>query len=92
MKAILEAIVQERERQEAKWGRTSVMHRPTERGLTVLHEECGEVAEAILDEMPREAVRAELVQVAAVAVAMIQAIDAGVPILIPIMIPKGVTD
>lgn len=73
----LDAVRAERARQDAKWGPATLSNRAAERGLTVLMEEVGEVARALLDCSPRRAVRAELVQVAAVAVAIVEAIDRG---------------
>ncbi len=77
---VLRDVHLERMRQLNKWG---VQRHTPERFLTVLIEEVGEVAQEINDaaehERPlnRKAYRNELVQVAAVAVAAIEAIDAG---------------
>ena len=77
-------IVEERRRQDAKWGEQN--HDPF-CWLTVLMEEVGEAAQAALamrfdDEAPGDApaygaaaYRAELVQVAAVALAMVECLD-----------------
>jgi NTP pyrophosphatase (non-canonical NTP hydrolase) len=72
-RAVLADIVDERERQDAKWG--PLGERPTP-SLAVLVEEVGEVAEAMC-ERDYENLRAELVQVAAVACAMVEGIDRG---------------
>lgn len=75
---IIEHIIDERHAQDAKWGPGI----PDEGGmLAVLMEEVGEVATEVLHiraERPGslQALRAELVQVAAVAVKMIEGIDA----------------
>lgn len=66
-------VASERIRQDAKWGPSHERPAPT---LRVLVEEVGEVAAAQQDESDEE-LRAELVQVAAVAVAMVEAIDRG---------------
>ena len=70
-------VIEERQRQDAKWGDQSGL--PRERMLAVLMEEVGEVAEAILANGKPRDLRAELVQVAAVAVQMIEHIDAAAP-------------
>lgn len=67
-------IDKERDCQDAKWGDQS--HLPRERMLAALVEEVGEVAEAILGNGKQRDLRAELVQVAALAVQMIEHIDA----------------
>lgn len=77
---IADEIHDERERQDRKWGVDSITQRSAESGYRVLGEEVGEVAKAI-NERDREQCRKELVQVAAVAVAMIQALDAGSPLV-----------
>lgn len=58
-------IAQERDRQDAKWGRQADYTQ--QKWLTILVEEVGEVAEAILEKRPEEWVK-EMVQVAAVVV------------------------
>jgi hypothetical protein len=50
---------------------------PNDRRLAVLAEELGEVARALNDASPAFRLRAELVQVAAVALTFIQAVDDG---------------
>ena len=64
-------IIGERANQDAKWGE---QNHSNDRWLTILMEEVGEMAKELLE---RDAVcyRAELVQVAAVAVAMLEAFD-----------------
>lgn len=76
-------ILAERARQAEKWnhshywghGDCSSSDVALEVKAAVLMEECGEVARAVLDVSPMSDLRAELVQVAAVAVAMIEWID-----------------
>jgi NTP pyrophosphatase (non-canonical NTP hydrolase) len=73
----------ERRRQYAKWHRAHYWGHgdcssddvAIEVKVAVLMEECGEVARAVLDVAPLDDLRAELVQVAAVAVAMIEWVD-----------------
>lgn len=75
---IFREIGDERHRQEVKWsGQTCALPSigPTPLAVTVLTEEVGEVARACL-ESDTVQMRLELVQVAAVAVAMIEGIDA----------------
>lgn len=76
---IFAGVEDERDRQEAKFGRQ--VH-PWPTWSAILTEECGEVAEACLvahwgteDDLVQ--LREELIQVAAVAVQMIEKIDAG---------------
>jgi NTP pyrophosphatase (non-canonical NTP hydrolase) len=74
-------IEQERDRQEAKWsgrhdwgeGSCSSSGVAPIVKVAVLSEECGEVARAVLD--GGDGLRAELVQVAAVAVAWLESLD-----------------
>lgn len=76
---IFTEIRHERERQAAKWdgphawgeGDCSSGGVPAIVKAAVLAEECGEVARAVLDRMPAN-LRAELIQVAAVAVAWLE--------------------
>lgn len=75
---IVELIDQERERQAEKWqvhdwgyGDCSSSEVPAIVKAAVLGEECGEVARAVLD-LDDVALLAELVQVAAVAVAWLE--------------------
>lgn len=73
--SIYEEIRAERARQDAKFGANRVM--PASSWLPVLVEEVGEVGSACLDD-GQDAhgdLRAELVQVAAVAVAWLESID-----------------
>lgn len=69
-------VLEERQRQDATWGAAAARGYAPERWLAVLVEEVGEVAEAILERRPSDTV-AELLQVAAVAIATIEAIEAG---------------
>lgn len=81
-KSILEEVAHERRRQDGKWG---PQYHHDAHWLAILMEEVGEAAECVCKaEVPpvspgaegwRTAVRAELVQVAAVAVAWIETID-----------------
>lgn len=66
-----EDIKKERARQDRQWGEQN--HFP-QKWLTILMEEVGEVASAIL-ERDYDGYRNELVQVAAVAIAALEAID-----------------
>jgi len=78
----------ERVRQRVKWdaphrwgqGDCSSPNVDVRTKLLVLTEECGEVARAVLDE-DQEALRTELVQVAAVAVAWLEGISWTTPAL-----------
>lgn len=67
-----DAIVLERHRQDRKWG---VQNLTDAEFMCVLAEEVGEVANAINDGLPPEHVRKELVQVAAVCVKWLEAMD-----------------
>lgn len=64
-------ILQERERQFKKWG---LQDHDEDRWMVILMEEVGEVARAIFDENA-DNYREELIQVAAVAVAAVEAFD-----------------
>lgn len=75
---ILHAISEERDRQDAKWG-TNFEDRCWQDWVTILMEEVGEVANAVLEEphelhttYAREKIRKELIQVAAVAVSALE--------------------
>lgn len=72
--AVMRKVVAEREKQDSKWG--SQRHLTRERWLAILVEEVGEVAEAILED-DSEGLRKELIQVAAVAIAFVEALEAG---------------
>lgn len=76
--SILAELAGERASQERKWGGRSVASvSDPSRAVVILTEELGEVARAAHDGDLAH-YRLELVQVAAVAVAMIEAVDAGV--------------
>jgi NTP pyrophosphatase (non-canonical NTP hydrolase) len=72
---VLWEVAAERERQDQKWGPGRI--RPIETWNLVLGEEVGEVAKALLENEGPAAVRKELIQVAAVAVEIVEAIDEG---------------
>jgi hypothetical protein len=86
--AVYAAIDAERTRQAAKWngehawGSGDCSSRAVDEAVksTVLTEECGEVARAVLDAR-HEDMRRELIQVAAVAVAWLEAFDEEEPSL-----------
>lgn len=77
---VLQDILDERARQDARWGEQN--HHPF-RWIAILTEEVGEASQAALnfdwhsDQANANAYRAELVQVAAVAYAMLEAHDRG---------------
>lgn len=77
MDGILEEIRRERKRQDRKWGADRNLENTL--WLTILVEEVGEVADTILEHYPPKtmsaALKAELIQIAAVAVAWIENID-----------------
>lgn len=74
---ILGEVAEERDNQDDKWGEVATRLTATaDRWHTILSEEVGEVADAI-NEGDVTGMRAELIQVAAVAVATIEALDAG---------------
>ncbi|KKM90110.1 hypothetical protein LCGC14_1241930 [marine sediment metagenome] len=77
---ILDEVAAERNRQDAEWGAPAIAIRTAETGYRILGEEVGEVAKAI-NERRRSGVRLELTHVAAVAVAMIEALDRGSPLV-----------
>lgn len=70
---ILEEIIDERIRQESKWGQ---QNHPSFKYLAILGEEVGEVNKAAL-ERDWDNYREELIQVAAVAMAMVESYDRG---------------
>ena len=72
--SILVEVQDERMRQDIKWG--SQRHLAPEKWVAILGEEFGETARAVLEHDPDHE-REELIQVAAVAVARVEAIDAG---------------
>jgi NTP pyrophosphatase (non-canonical NTP hydrolase) len=67
----LQRVLEERARQDRKWGEQN--HRDL-RWLPILTEESGEVSKAINEEKPDQ-VEKELVQVAAVAIAWLECIE-----------------
>ena len=69
---VLTAVRKERKAQDAKWGEQN--HDLTT-WLTILTEEVGEFAEAILENRAGKEVRAEVIQIAAVAVAIAEFLD-----------------
>lgn len=71
MRSVLHEVMVERERQDAKWGDQS--HKPFPLWVTILAEEFGEVANAILESDFQNAY-VECVQTAAVATAMAEAL------------------
>jgi hypothetical protein len=71
MDKILNEIKLERARQDQKWG---IQAHPPSKWLVILAEEFGEVARSIL-EKDFDQYRAELIHVAAVAVAMVECAD-----------------
>lgn len=78
-KKVLEGVLKERDRQDSKWGEQN--HNPLE-WLSILSEEVGEVALAIniahFGDVPDWTnYRKELLEVAAVAVAAVEALDRG---------------
>lgn len=73
---IVARVLAERQRQDAAWGPADRRGYAPETWLAVLTEEVGEVARAILERKPSDAA-AELIQVAAVAIAALEAIEAG---------------
>lgn len=68
---IYESVFIERSRQYQKWG---LQDHDEDKWMTILMEEIGEVARAILEDDPNN-YREELIQVAAVAFAAIEAFD-----------------
>ncbi len=71
------ALFDERQRQDEKWG---IQNHDPDHWLAILTEEVGELAKAILEAAhgsPVEDIRKEAVQVAAVAVALIECLDRG---------------
>lgn len=68
--AVFAAVSLERLRQDTKWG-TNFKGRADEKWLTILTEEVGEVAEAMLRDNDHD-IEAELIQVAAVCVSWME--------------------
>jgi len=67
---VLSAVYSERARQRKKWGDQSNRH-PLY-WMVILSEEHGELAKALLNEKGKEALKEELIQVAAVCVAWLE--------------------
>lgn len=65
-------VLGERRRQDEKWG--SQRHLPRDRWMTILTEEVGEVANAILEDDVTN-LKIELIQVAAVCIAFAEALE-----------------
>ena len=70
---VLADIADERARQDEKWGDQS--GHPYLLWNAILGEEVGEVSRVLLEDLDAKRLRAELVQVAAVAVAWVETID-----------------
>jgi NTP pyrophosphatase (non-canonical NTP hydrolase) len=70
---LLHEIMDERDRQDTKWG---VQNHDAYKWLAILGEEVGEVNRAALDG-DKQNYREELIQVAAVAMAMVESLDRG---------------
>lgn len=75
---LLTDILVERRRQDIRWGHAADRHLSMPVYVAVLTEEVGEVARAILEKSP-EQLKAELTQVAAVALCMLEALEAEKP-------------
>lgn len=80
LRTVLGEVAEERTRQDGKWGEQNHIDFVW---AAILGEEVGEVSEAVLEQTfsgaPPKHVRDELVQVAAVAVAWVEAIDRRAP-------------
>lgn len=72
MHKVLKDVVDERARQNKKWGEQDHGHGYW---LGILVEEVGEVAQAYIQSQGPERVREELIQVAAVAIQWVEAMD-----------------
>jgi len=74
--SVYDSVRRERERQDAKWGE---QNHPIEWWYPILLEEVGEVGKAMLEWHLRgaqqEAIRVELIHVAAVAIAAVESLD-----------------
>lgn len=70
---VLNDVRQERMRQDAKWG--FLRSRPFDTWYRILGEEVGEVAKALNEREDCASLRAELIQVAAVAVQIVEDLD-----------------
>lgn len=67
----IDLIRQERNRQNRKWG-VFFPRRPDEKWFTILAEEFGEIANAMLEHKTDDEIEAEIIQVAAVCVSWLQ--------------------
>lgn len=72
MAQTLEAIEKEQARQEEKWG---IQRHAPALWMTILAEEFGEVARAILEDEPQEHLIEELIQVAAVCATWVDSLE-----------------
>lgn len=72
---VLRDVRDERDRQDDKWGRKFTATRRMDKWLPILMEEVGEASEELINADDPLALRAELVQVAAVAVFWIESLD-----------------
>ena len=63
----------ELQRQDEKWGVNRIL--PDEIWLTIMTEEVGESAQAILKQLPTEDLRKEIIQIIAVGYAWLECID-----------------
>lgn len=71
--SVIEEVLEERSRQDNKWGEQN--HRP-DTWIVILAEELGEASHAMLNILA-DKYREEMIQVAAVAVAAVEALDRG---------------
>lgn len=75
---VIDKVIKERQRQDTKWG---PQHHPVYKWLAILGEEFGEASEAALEvdagslEFTTEDIIAELIQVAAVAIAAVEDLE-----------------
>ena len=73
-------VARERQRQDAKHGADSAAHNGAERGLIILGEEYGEACQALLHDVyggpAKGTLKDELVQVSAVAIAILEGLHA----------------
>lgn len=69
---VLADVNQERVRQDILWG---VQDHDIDHWVVILGEEFGEVCRAAFEKLPSARLREEIIQVAAVAVAMVESLD-----------------